>query len=99
MKSLNELFLVFLLLAFGFQLEARSDETQCLYQVVLESDEGIIELSDTPEPPRIFFLLFGNHSFEPGSLILERKEQGFILPFRSIMSMDFQSDTKCKNRV
>ncbi len=75
MKSLNKLFLVFLLLAYGFQIEAKADKKQWLYQIVPESGEGIIELSDTPDTSRILFLLFGNHSFEPDSLILERNQQ------------------------
>src|SRR4030042_533603 len=75
MKSLKDLFIVFLLLAFEFQINAGTDEKQWLYQIILDSGEGIIELPDTTDPC-IYFLLFGNHSFEPDSLILERKEQG-----------------------
>ncbi len=52
-----------------------SDQEQWLCQVDLESGEGIIDLADTPDPSRVLFLLFGNHSFEPGSIILEKKEQ------------------------
>lgn len=60
-------------------IEGIADTNACLKHwlshIVLESGEGIIELPDTPVPPRVLFLLFGNHSFEPGSLILEKKEQ------------------------
>jgi hypothetical protein len=76
MRSLKRPFFVLLLLVFAFQIGARADEKQWLYQVDLESGEGIIELSDSPEPSRVFFLLFGSHSFEPETVVLERKEQG-----------------------
>jgi len=56
-------------------MEPTADEEPWLYQIAMESGEGIIELPDTPDPPRVLFLLFGSHSFEPGSLILEKKEQ------------------------
>lgn len=52
-----------------------ANKEQWLYQVLLESGGGIIEFPAGPDPPRVLFLLFGTHSFEPGSLILERKEQ------------------------
>jgi hypothetical protein len=55
--------------------ESKAEEKPWLDQIILESGEGIIELSDTPDPSRVFFLLFGNHSFEPDSLIIEKKEQ------------------------
>jgi hypothetical protein len=55
--------------------DAKTDQHQWLYQVILESGEGIIEIPDTLDSPRVHFLLFGSHSFEPGSLILEKKEQ------------------------
>jgi hypothetical protein len=53
-----------------------SGEQSWLTQIVLESGEGTIALPDKPDPPRILFLLFGRHSFEPGSLTLEKKEEG-----------------------
>jgi len=55
--------------------ETRADKEPWLYQVILESGEGIIELSDSPDPSRVLFLLFGDHSFEPASVIVEKKEQ------------------------
>ncbi len=55
-------------------MEPEAGNMQWLHQIVLESGEGIIELPATVHPPRVLFLLFGNHSFEPGALILERKE-------------------------
>ncbi len=56
------------------RLEAGTDAKPWLFQVDLKSGEGIIELTDGSDPPRIFFHHFGNHCFEPDSLILESKE-------------------------
>ena len=53
----------------------KAERKPWLHQIMMESGEGIIEPPDAPDPPRVLFLRFGNHSFEPGSLILERKEQ------------------------
>jgi hypothetical protein len=74
MRSWFKLTLIVLLLASMIQMEAATDEPW-IYQIILKSGEGIIDLPDTPEPPRIFFLQFGNHSFEPDSIILERQGQ------------------------
>jgi len=52
-----------------------SDAQHWLSQIALESGEGIIEFPGNHKPPRVLFLLFGNHSFEPASLILEKKDQ------------------------
>ncbi len=75
LKKLIRLFIIFLLLAFESQIITGTNEEQWLYKVLLEHGEGIIELSDTLYPPRVFFLLFGDHSFEPNSLIIEKKEK------------------------
>jgi hypothetical protein len=55
--------------------KTRTEAKQWLYRVDLDSGEGIIELSDKKGYPRVLFLWFGAHSFEPGSFILEKKEQ------------------------
>ena len=47
-----------------------------LTHIVLESGEGTIALPDKHRPPHVLFLLFGHHSFEPGSLTMEKKEGG-----------------------
>jgi hypothetical protein len=75
MKLLDNFIFVFLLLVLKSQIEAQTDKEQWLYQINLVSGEGTIELPDTPYPSRIFFLRFGEHSFEPDSIILERKEK------------------------
>jgi len=75
MKILKDFFLVSLILALNFHIKAETDENPWLHQIAMDSGEGTIELSGTSNPPRALFLLFGNHSYEPDSLILERKEQ------------------------
>ncbi len=70
------LFFIIVLFTPEFQIKAGTGNEQWLYPVELVSGEGIIELSDTANPNGVFFLLFGNHSFEPDSVIIERKESG-----------------------
>ncbi len=60
----------------GCRPDAKTEDNPWLYQVAMESGEGLIELSGTPDPSRVLFLHFGSHSFEPGSLILEKKAAG-----------------------
>jgi hypothetical protein len=75
-KLLKSLFFILLLWTSGFQIKAGTAGNQWLYPIDTKSGEGIIELPGNASTPCIYFLLFGNHSFEPDSVILERKEGG-----------------------
>lgn len=67
--------LVFSFIAYSLTGKAADKDKSLLYQLPLKSGEGIIELPVGVLPARICFLQFGQHSYEPDSLILERKEQ------------------------
>ncbi len=78
MHTMQKIIFVMLLFASGFQIKAGTDENQWLFPIDLQSGEGLIELSDTAYPSGIYFLLFGNHSFEPDSVFIEKKGSGSL---------------------
>lgn len=73
---MNKVFLVLVLLTFEISVGAQAIDKPGLHQVIQESGEGTIELTGNTDSACVYFLLFGNHSFEPDWLILEKKEQG-----------------------
>ncbi len=70
----KSLFFILLFIAPGFHAIAGTDGKSWLTRISGESGEGIIELPRTAFHSPVYFLLFGNHSFEPDSAIIERKE-------------------------
>ncbi|MGE5429281.1 MAG: hypothetical protein ACM3O8_15415 [Methylococcaceae bacterium] len=67
--------LVISFIAYSLTGKAAVEGKPWMYQLPLESGEGILEVPVGAMPARICFLQFGQHSYEPDSLILEMKEQ------------------------
>jgi len=71
---MKQILILLLLLTVRLSAEAQTTQKPWLRPVVQEAGEGKIELTGDAASAGVWFLRFGNHSYEPDWLILEKKE-------------------------